>query len=131
MPSVLGSDGKPVSEISLSAGTTLTFDVDAYSGHKLETPCLDKDVATVSLNGNKLTVNAISEGSTIFGVYDVQNRRLAIVEVTVTAEDQSDKMVMLSETVGDTKYEIYKEIIDKNDYRENYKGWKNEYLHDR
>ena len=83
-PSILGTDGQPVKEISLSAGTSQTYQVDAYPGHTLETPCLNTDVATVSLSGNTLTVTGVSVDSTYFGVYDKQNHQLAVVKVTVT-----------------------------------------------
>jgi hypothetical protein len=82
-PYVLGTDGKSVEEITIPAGTSQTYQLDAYPGHTFETPCLDKDVATVSLDGTTLTVTGVSEGSTVFGVYDRQNHQMAVVKVTV------------------------------------------------
>ena len=84
-PQILGSDDQPVTEISLPAGSSKTFQVDAYSGHTLSTPCLDTDVCKVSLSGSTLTVTGVSEGSTYFGVYDKDNKQIAVAEVTVTA----------------------------------------------
>lgn len=84
-PKILGSDGQSVDEITLPAGTSKTYEVDAYEGHVLSTPCLDKNVAKVSISGRTLTVTGISEGSTYFGVYDKQNHQIAVAEVTVTA----------------------------------------------
>lgn len=84
-PVILDSNGQQVEEITFPAGTTKTFTIDAYSGHTFETPCLDKSVCDVSVSGNTLTVKGLKEGSTIFGVYDVQNRQTAVAEVTVTA----------------------------------------------
>ena len=83
-PSILGTDGQPVTEITIPAGTSRTYQLDAYPGHTFETPCLDKDVATVSLDGTTLTVTGVSEGSTVFGVFDRQNHQMAVVNVTVT-----------------------------------------------
>ena len=83
-PYVLGTDGKSVEEITIPAGTSQMYQIDAYPGHTLGTPCLDTDVVTVSLSGTTLTVTGVSEGSTVFGVYDRQNRQMAVVKVTVT-----------------------------------------------
>ena len=83
-PSILGSDGQPVEEITIPAGSTQTYQLDAYSGHTFDTPCLDTNVATVSLSGSTLTVKGVSEGSTYFGVFDRQNHQMAVVQVTVT-----------------------------------------------
>ena len=83
-PSILGTDGQPVTEITIPAGTSQTYQLDAYPGHTFYTPCLDKDVATVSLDGTTLTVTGVGEGSTVFGVYDRQNHQWAVVDVTVT-----------------------------------------------
>ena len=83
-PSVLGTDGQPVTEITIPAGTSRTYQLDAYPGHTFYTPCLDTLVAKVSLSGTTLTVTGVSEGSTIFGVYDRQNHQMAVVDVTVT-----------------------------------------------
>lgn len=82
-PLILGTDGQAVDEITLAAGSSATFTLNAYSGHTFETPCLDNNVATVSLSGSTLTVTGVSEGTTYFGVYDVQNRQTAVVMVTV------------------------------------------------
>ena len=41
-------------------------------------------MATVSLSGKTLTVTGVSEGSTVFGVFDRQNHNMAVVQVTVT-----------------------------------------------
>ena len=84
-PTILDTSNQPTDEITLPAGTTKTFTIDAYSGHTFETPCLDKSVCDVSVSGNTLTVKGLKEGSTIFGVFDVQNRQMAVAEVTVTA----------------------------------------------
>ena len=84
-PVVIDSNGQPVSEITLPAGSSKTFEVDAYSGHELSTPCLDKNVCTVSISGTTLTVTGVSEGTTYFGVLDKQNRQIAVVKVSVTA----------------------------------------------
>ena len=84
MPSVIGDDGQPVEEITVPAGTSQTYQLDAYNGHTFETPCLDTNVATVSLSGKTLTVTGVSEGSTVFGVFDRQNHQMAVVNVTVT-----------------------------------------------
>ncbi len=84
-PSILGSDGQPVTEITIPAGTTQTYQLDAYPGHTFDTPCLDKDVATVSLSSTTLTVNGVSEGTTFFGVFDRQNNKMTVINVNVTA----------------------------------------------
>lgn len=84
-PSILDIDGQPVSEITLSMGSSKTFEIDAYSGHTFKTPCLDKNVCTVSISGTTLTVTGVSEGSTYFGVYDNQNHLMVAAQVTVTA----------------------------------------------
>ena len=84
-PTILDTSNQPTDEITLPVGTTKTFTIDAYSGHTFETPCLDKSVCDVSVSGNTLTVKGLKEGSTIFGVFDVQNRQMAVAEVTVTA----------------------------------------------
>lgn len=83
-PTILDSSAQPVTEITLPAGTSKTFEIDAYSGHELFTPCLDENVCTVSLSGTTLTVTGVSEGSTYFGVYDKENRQMAVAQVTVT-----------------------------------------------
>ena len=83
-PKVLDNNGTPVYEISIPAGSSKTYQIDAYPGHPLSTPCLDTDVVRVSLSGNTLTVTGVSEGSTGFGVYDKQNHQMAVVKVTVT-----------------------------------------------
>lgn len=83
-PVVIDSNGQPITELSLPAGSSMTFEVDAYRGHELSTPCLDTDVCAVSLSGTTLTVTGISVGSTYFGVYDRQNKQMAVVKVTVT-----------------------------------------------
>lgn len=85
-PSILGSDGQPVTEITIPAGTTQTYQLDAYPGHTFDTPCLDtlSVVAKVSLSGTTLTVTGVGEGSTVFGVFDRQNHQMAVVDVTVT-----------------------------------------------
>ena len=87
MPSVLGSDGQPVTEITIPAGTSQTYQLDAYPGHTFDTPCLDtlSVIAKVSLSGKTLTVTGVGEGSTVFGVFDRQNHLMAVVNVTVTA----------------------------------------------
>lgn len=82
-PLILDADGKVVDEITLAAGSSATFTLEAYSGHTFETPCLDTNVATVSLSGTTLTVTGVAVGTTYFGVYNVQNRQTAVVMVTV------------------------------------------------
>ncbi len=84
-PVLLDSNGQQQVEITLPAGSSQTFSLDAYPGHTFETPCLDKSVCTVSLSGTTLTMTGVSEGSTYIGVYDVQNRQMTAVKVTVTA----------------------------------------------
>lgn len=97
-PSILDIDGQPVSEITLSAGTSKTFDIDGYSGHAFHAPCLNKDVVNASVNGTKLTVTGVSEGTTYIGVYDTQNKMLSAAEVTVTAgSPQPEPYAVLSD----------------------------------
>ena len=91
-PVLLDSNGQQQVEITLPAGSSQTFSLDAYPGHTFETPCLDKNVCTVSLNGTTLTLTGVSEGSTYIGVYDVQNRQMIAVKVTVTAGEPSDNL---------------------------------------
>ena len=91
-PVILGNGGQPITEITLAAGTNQTYQIDAASGHTFETPCLDKSVCTVSLSGTTLTVTGVSEGSTYIGVYDVQNRQMIAVKVTVTAAGLSENL---------------------------------------
>ena len=84
VPTILDTDGQAVDEITVAAGSSVTLKAEGYAGHTFETPCLNNNVATVSLSGTTLTVTGVSEGTTYFGVYDVQNRQIAVVKVTVT-----------------------------------------------
>ena len=83
-PAILGDNGQPVETITLTAGTSKTFTVDGYEGHKLNTAVVKKDVATISLSGKTLTVTGVSEGTAYMGVYDTQNKLMALVKVIVT-----------------------------------------------
>lgn len=95
-PVILGSEGQPLEEITIPAGTSQTYQIDAYPGHTFETPCLDKSVCDVSVSGNTLTVKGLKEGSTIFGVFDVQNRQMSVVQATVTAGGGGDVVAYTS-----------------------------------
>ena len=100
IPRILDADGQPVEEITLPAGTSKTFRVEAYNGHSLSTPCLDESVCTVSLDGTTLTVTGVAEGSTYIGVYDEQNKQIGVAEVTVTAGTPSlGNIVFADQTV--------------------------------
>ncbi len=90
-PSIKSSDGQQVEEITLPVGCSETFDIDGYSGHTFKAPCLNKDVVTTSVNGTKLKVTGVSEGTTYIGVYDNQNKILSAVEVTVTANNTPEE----------------------------------------
>ena len=91
-PIIYNEKDETVAEITIPAGTSQTYHIDAYPGHTFETPCLDKSVCDVSVSGNTLTVKGLKEGSTIFGVFDVQNRQMIAVKVTVTAGKPSDNL---------------------------------------
>lgn len=84
-PVVLGSDGQPVDEITLSANSSQSFNIDGYSGHTLKALSFDEDVVTVSVSGTTLTVTGVSEGFALIGAYDVQNLLMDVIKVTVTA----------------------------------------------
>jgi hypothetical protein len=83
-PYIIDSDAKPVTEITLPAGCSISFRLRAYSGHELSTPCLDKNVCSVLISSGYLKVTGELEGSTYFGIYDKQNRQMAVVKVIVT-----------------------------------------------
>lgn len=84
-PVVLGSYGQPVDEITLSANSSQSFNIDGYSGHTLKALSFDEDVVTVSVSGTTLTVTGVSEGFALIGTYDVQNLLMDVIKVTVTA----------------------------------------------
>lgn len=89
-PIILDENGEPLDSIALSVGSSKTFTVDSYEGHLLSVPILDKEIVTASIIGNQLTINGLSEGTTYLGVYDKQNKKIAIAEVTVTAGENTD-----------------------------------------
>ena len=103
-PLIVNENDEAVNEITLPAGTSKTFEVDAYSGHELKTLSLNTNVATVSLNGTTLTVTGVSEGSTLIGVCDRQNRQMAAVRVTVTAGGTSEPIKNETFTVNGVSF---------------------------
>ncbi len=82
-PAILDTEGQQVTEITVAAGSSVTLRAEGYSGHTFATPCLNTSLATVSLSGTTLTVTGVSEGTTYFGVYDLQNKLMAVAKVTV------------------------------------------------
>ena len=84
-PSILDNGGQPTEEITVAAGSNKTFEIDGYKGHSFRAISLEDDIATVSVSGSSLTVTGIAEGTTYIGVQDLQNRKIAVAEVNVTA----------------------------------------------
>ena len=84
-PSILDASGQTISEISVPVGKSQTFALTGYSGHTFNVVTLNTEVVDVSVSGTTLTVKGLKEGKTHLGVYDEQNKQMAIAEVTVTA----------------------------------------------
>ena len=84
-PSVSDEKGQEVETIELSVGDEVKYSVTGVSDHSFDVVCLDADVVSSSVSDGQLTVQALSEGSTYIGVYDAQNRQMAIIKVIVGA----------------------------------------------
>ena len=83
-PSIISSNGQATEDISVAAGSNMTFTIDGYSGHSFWALSLDEDIAKVSVNGTSLTVTGVTEGTTYIGVQDYQNKQIAVAKVNVT-----------------------------------------------
>ena len=89
-PYIVDSEGISLTSITLTAGISKTFQIDGCSEHTFNAVSVDKNVAEVSVEEKTLTVKGKGEGTTFIGAYDVQNKQMAIVKVTVeVGEDLS------------------------------------------
>lgn len=95
-PNVSDEKGQKVETIELSVGDEVKCSVTGVSDHAFDVVCLDADVVSSSVSDGQLVVKALSEGSTYIGVYDVQNRQMAIIKVTVGAGSGSESSPTLN-----------------------------------
>lgn len=107
--------------ISLEAGWTRTVDITSGSGSYL-VESSDEHIATAFVDGNTISVNALTPGDAKITVYDKITGSEAAIMVTVTGQTDTREL-MITKTVNKTVYSIYKRILDENDYRTNPDGW--------
>lgn len=87
-PAILDECGEQLDTITLSVGTDKAFAVDCYEGHILNSAILNEDIAKISFTGKSLTVTGISEGTTLMGIYDTDNKQLCMARIIVRAGDE-------------------------------------------
>lgn len=107
--------------LSLEAGWTRTVDITSGSGSYL-VESSDEHIATAFVDGNTISVNALTPGDAKITVYDKITGLEAAIMVTVTGQTDTREL-MITKTVNKTVYSIYKRILDENDYRTNPDGW--------
>ena len=114
----------PVSQNKVTMGEGDIKMIQILSGSGSYTCGYDNNgVVNVSINNNTITIEALKIGDVVITVADKESGKLARIDVEVTGPSLS-KVLFFGKEVDGATYNVYKQIIDKNDIHTNPDGWK-------